>query len=125
MYCEPRRGSLQAIALLLLVPCASLSPIAAQKDAWKQALTTKFEDVYVVTKFRPDLSGVEKPGTVLVMMREGVRGDLVSDESTSTTVVKDGQIKQPGGMGGFLSDMGSAMTRNRKEASLYLQSSTR
>lgn len=96
-------------------------PIYAQNDDWKDTLKAKLKEVYTITQTQSDLSGITKPGTVLVVQREGIRGDLVTDESTSSTKVKDGQVRQPGGRFGFFEKFGSAIGNNRKHASLYFK----
>jgi len=110
------------LTLAAAILCSLTShPILTQDKTWKEATQEKFKEAYSVTKLQSDSSGITKPGTVLVVQKEGIRGDLGTDESTSETTVKDGQVKQPGGARGFLGKLGSSLTINRKEASLYFK----
>lgn len=110
------------LTLVAAVLCSLAShPISAQDKAWKDAMRDKFKEAYVFTKLQSGTSGITKPGTVLVVQKEGIRGDLGTDESTSTTTVRDGQIKQPGGAKGFMESVASSLTKNRKETSQFFK----
>ncbi len=87
------------MAILLLVLSAGGRLSAAD---WKSELEQKLQSVYKVSKLSKISNDVTAAGTVLVIKKDGISGDLMNDSIFVATRVKDGQIQQAGGLTALL-----------------------
>jgi hypothetical protein len=98
-----------------ILACASLLTLtsgvplmANDHDALKAALETKYQ----LTKTGIDRVRITQPGTVFILQKEGISGDLSSDATFLNNKVQDGQIAQASG---FMAAMQNKKTsRNLK-----------
>jgi hypothetical protein len=93
-----------------LVLCLSITVTASASDhsAIKDALEAKYQ----MTKTGIDRLRITQPGTVFVIQKDGISGDLASDMSFLNNKVHDGQIAQAGG---FMASMqGKTTSRDLK-----------
>jgi hypothetical protein len=67
--------------------------MASDHDTLKNALETKYQ----LTKTGIDRVRITQPGTVFIVQKDGISGDLSSDATFLNNKVKDGQIAQAGG----------------------------
>src|SRR5437016_5005396 len=74
---------------------------------WKDALEQKLRADIVVADVSGDRLRITRPGTVFVVQKDGVSGDLASDLTFLKVYVRDGQIEQ---RGGFLASMQNKKT---------------
>jgi len=72
--------------------------IGGDRSALEDALKNKYE----FTKTGIDRVRITQPGTVLVIQKEGISGDLSSDMSFLNNKVRDGQVAQAGGFGAMM-----------------------
>jgi hypothetical protein len=79
-----------AAAALLTAPAA----IAAD---WKDALEHQLRGGITITDTGMDRLRITKQGTIVVLQKEGVSGDLASDMTYLKINVRDGQVSQAGG----------------------------
>ena len=82
-----------AIAVLCLCIAAPVLMRAANNNGLDEALKAKYE----LTKTGWDRVRITKPGTVLVLMKDGISADLSSDLTYLDNKVIDGQISQRSG----------------------------
>lgn len=80
--------------------------VSASAD-WKDALEEKLRSIIVVTDVSGDRLRITKPGTVFVIQKDGVSGDLASDLTFLKVYLRDGQVEQ---RGGFLASMQNKKT---------------
>ncbi len=66
---------------------------AAERGLVESALRAKYQ----ITKTGLDRIRITEPGTVLVIQKEGISGDLSSDMTFLNNKVRDGQVGQAGG----------------------------
>jgi hypothetical protein len=85
-------------AIFVLVTLGSLG--ALDRGALEEALKSKYE----ITKTGMDRARITQPGTVLVIQKEGITGDLATDMTFLNNRVRDGQVSQAGGFGAFMQD---------------------
>lgn len=93
----------RCLLLLLAIGVAS-SPMVGAPN-WKDDLKQKLDEAYKYAKrstANPDR--VTEPGTVLVIRKEGVSGDLSRDLTYSPVKVRNGEIRQAGGFAAFVAD---------------------
>ena len=83
-----------AVLVLGMVTTAS----GGDRSALEDALKSKYE----FTKTGIDRVRITQPGTVLVIQKEGISGDLSSDMSFLNNKVRDGQVAQAGGFGAMM-----------------------
>lgn len=76
---------------------AALVPIARGAE-WKDALKEKIESQIKLTKIGIDRIRITQPGTLLIIKKDGISGDLATDATFSKTMVEGGEIKQPKGI---------------------------
>jgi hypothetical protein len=94
----------------VMLACASAlaltsgaSSMASDHNALKNALETKYQ----LTKTGIDRIRITQPGTVFIVQKDGISGDLSSDATFLNNKVKDGQVSQAGG---FMAAMQSKTT---------------
>jgi hypothetical protein len=85
--------------------CAALFAItctahASNHKALEEALKAK----YAIAKTGLDRARITQPGTVLVIQKDGISGDLATDLTFLNNKVRDGQVAQAGGFGAFMQD---------------------
>jgi hypothetical protein len=91
------------ICLSLLVVGAVLAATHSTVPAdWKKNLEESLKGRYELTKTGLDRIRITKPGTVLVIRKEGISGDLASDMTFLNNKVIEGQVAQAGGFGASL-----------------------
>ncbi len=83
-----------AVLVLGMITTAS----GGDRSALEDALKSKYE----FTKTGIDRVRITQPGTVLVIQKEGISGDLSSDMSFLNNKVRDGQVAQAGGFGAMM-----------------------
>jgi len=81
------------IVCLGLFAASSAAAWAGSHDALKEALEAKYQ----LTKTGIDRIRVTQPGTVFVVEKDGISGDLASDMTFLNNKVHDGQVAQAGG----------------------------
>lgn len=91
---------LQAISATLIALSFVSSAYAGDRSALEEALKGKYE----LTKTGLDRVRVTQPGTVLVIQKQGISGDLSSDMSFLNNKIHDGQVAQAGGFGAMMQD---------------------
>ena len=94
---KPSNAQPIALAIfLLLLPVA----LNAAERGLEEALKSKYE----ITKTGMDRARITQPGTVLVIQKDGISGDLATDMTFLNNKVRDGQVAQAGGFGAFMQD---------------------
>lgn len=88
--------------LAVVVVAQLLLPRTSREADWKNALEESLKAKYELTKTGIDRVRITKPGTVLVIQKEGISGDLASDMTFLNNKVNDGQVAQAGGFGAAL-----------------------
>ena len=83
-----------AVLVLGMITTAS----GGDRSALEDALKSKYE----FTKTGIDRVRITQPGTVLVIQKEGISGDLSSDMSFLNNKVRDGLVAQAGGFGAMM-----------------------
>lgn len=101
MNSQIAKASLACIAVLTL--CSSMSLAASDHGSLKDALETKYQ----LTKTGIDRIRITQPGTVFIVQKDGISGDLSSDATFLNNKVKDGQVSQASG---FMAAMQSKTT---------------
>jgi hypothetical protein len=97
-----------ALSALIAVFFCAIPASADNHAALKEALETKYQ----LTKTGIDRVRITQPGTVFVLQKDGISGDLSSDATFLNNKVKDGQIAQASG---FMTAMQNKKTsRNLK-----------
>jgi hypothetical protein len=91
--------NIQLFAMLLL-----LTESIAVSAEWKDQLKEKLESQFTLSKIGIDRIRVTQPGTVLVIRKEGIGGDLATDATFTKSVVQDGNILPPKGFVAVLQD---------------------
>lgn len=91
---------LRVISATLIAFSLVSSASAGDRSTLEEALRAKYE----LTKTGLDRVRITQPGTVLVIQKEGVSGDLSSDMSFLNNKVRDGQVAQAGGFGAMMQD---------------------
>lgn len=79
-----------------------LTTTFANAADWKSTLEEFLASNYEVTKTGIDRVRVTKAGTVLVIRKENISGDLASDMTFLNNKVIDGTVQQAGGLGAAL-----------------------
>jgi hypothetical protein len=79
---------------------------AGDRSALEEALQSKYQ----LTKTGIDRVRITEPGTILVIQKEGISGDLSSDMSFLNNKVRDGQVAQAGGFGAMMQDKKTSRT---------------
>jgi len=93
------------IVLLIVVVTALLaSPRDSSAGDSNKALEDALKSKYDLTKTGIDRVRITKPGTVLVIQKENISGDLASDATFLTNKVENGDISQAKGFGAVLQD---------------------
>lgn len=82
--------------VVLTLAAANLS--ASDRGALEDALKAK----YVITQTGIDRARITQPGTVLVIQKEGISGDVATDMTFLNNKVRDGQVAQAGGFGAMM-----------------------
>jgi hypothetical protein len=85
------RSDVVIATILVLAATLAASPAVMAKEDWKDQLREKLYTVYEPTK--QSLTGVSKPGTVLVVQKDGVVGQPPSPLAF-VNVVRDGRIEE-------------------------------
>jgi hypothetical protein len=86
------------LVTLIAIFTASAFVIAAAAD-WKDALKEKFASIYTYSKrasANPDR--ITSPGTILIVRKDGISGDLSTDLTYSPVSVRNGKVRQTGGI---------------------------
>jgi hypothetical protein len=73
---------------------------ASDHSALEEALKSKYE----LTKTGNDRVRITQPGTVFVVQKEGISGDLASDMTFLNNKIHDGQVAQAGGFGAMMQE---------------------
>lgn len=94
--CLPSGKILCAAVLILSTVLAH----ASDHKALEEALKAKYQ----ITKTGMDRARITEPGTVLVIQKDGISGDLATDMTFLNNKVRDGQVAQAGGFGAFMQD---------------------
>ena len=87
------------VAILILFVATGIAK-AGDRSALEEALKSKYQ----ITKTGIDRVRITEPGTILVIQKEGISGDLSSDMSFLNNKVRDGQVAQAGGFGAMMQD---------------------
>ncbi len=87
------------VAILILFAATGIAK-AGDRSALEEALKSKYQ----ITKTGIDRVRITEPGTILVIQKEGISGDLSSDMSFLNNKVRDGQVAQAGGFGAMMQD---------------------
>jgi hypothetical protein len=99
---------LKFTVLLGLSVVLSTTAWAGNHDVLKDALEAKYQ----LTKTGVDRIRITQPGTVFIVQKDGISGDLASDMTFLNNKVRDGQIAQAGG---FMASMqGKTTSRDLK-----------
>ena len=94
-----------AITVVLVVGVVGVAK-AEDRSALEEALKSKYE----LTKTGIDRVRITQPGTILVIQKEGISGDLSSDMSFLNNKVRNGQVAQAGGFGAIMQDKKTSRT---------------
>ena len=86
------------ICTVVLVLGMIIKARSEDRGPLEEALKSKYE----LTKTGIDRVRITQPGTVLVIQKEGISGDLSSDMTFLNNKVRDGQIAQAGGFGAMV-----------------------
>ncbi len=92
------RNRLILVATLLYTLVALSAPM--DRGSLEESLKSK----YTITKTGMDRARITEPGTVLVIQKDGITGDLATDMTFLNNKVRDGQVSQAGGFGAFMQD---------------------
>jgi hypothetical protein len=87
---------LSTAAILLATALA----YASSHSGLEEALKAK----YALTKTGLDRERITQPGTVLIIQKEGLSGDLATDMTFLNNKIRDGRVAQAGGFGAFMQD---------------------
>jgi hypothetical protein len=98
-----------AIAVLCLCIATPVLMSAANNNGLDAALKAKYE----LTKTGWDRVRITKPGTVLVLMKDGISADLSSDLTYLDNEVENGEISQ---RGGFMAEVQNKKTSRMLKA---------
>src|SRR5438132_13836460 len=93
-----RIESLSALSTAICVLGIVATANGGNRSALEDALKSKYE----FTKTGIDRVRITQPGTVLVIQKEGISGDLSSDMTFLNNKVRDGQVAQAGGFGAMM-----------------------
>jgi hypothetical protein len=85
----------------LVICLLSAAAISAAAD-WKDVLKENIESTYRMSKIGLDRIRVTQPGTVFVLLADGIAGDLATDATFTQNIVEDGQVRSPKGAVAFL-----------------------
>lgn len=99
---------LQILVAVVTALGSASTATAGDRNALEEALKAKYE----LTKTGIDRVRITQPGTVLVIQKEGISGDLSGDMSFLNNKVRDGQVAQAGGFGAMM--QGKKTSRNLK-----------
>ena len=86
---------------ILVVGIAGLSAVAFAAD-WKDALKENIQSSYKMSKIGLDRIRITQPGTVFLLQKDGVAGDLATDGTFTQNVVENGEVRGPKGAVAFL-----------------------
>ncbi|HZT29372.1 MAG TPA: hypothetical protein VFA33_05790 [Bryobacteraceae bacterium] len=84
------------------------APVEREQDAdvntagWKRKLKDDIESSWKVTRLATDRLRITDPGTVFVLKKDGITGDLASDGTFTQNTVEGGRILAPKGAVAFL-----------------------
>ena len=84
---------LRVMSATLIALGFTTSASAGDRSALEEALKAKYE----LTKTGLDRVRITQPGTVLVIQKEGISGDLSSDMTFLNNKIRDGHVAQAGG----------------------------
>lgn len=90
----------QIVAAILILSVATSIAKAGDRSALEEALKPKYQ----ITKTGIYRVRITEPGTILVIRKEGISGDLSSDMSFLNNKVRDGQVAQAGGFGAMMQE---------------------
>lgn len=93
------------LAAVMLFGAVSIAT-AGDRSALEEALKSKYQ----ITKTGIDRVRITEPGTILVIQKEGISGDLSSDMSFLNNKVRGGQVAQAGGFGAIMQDKKTSRT---------------
>jgi hypothetical protein len=85
----------------LFIGCVGL-PLSAPGADWKDALKENIGTDYKMSKIGLDRIRVTQPGSVFVIQKDGISGDLATDATFTQNIVEDGQVRSPKGAVAFL-----------------------
>lgn len=88
------------VAVILMTLTAVSQANAGSHDAIKEALEAKYQ----LTKTGIDRVRITQPGTVFVIQKNGISGDLASDATFLNNKVNDGEVSQAGGFMAAMQD---------------------
>jgi hypothetical protein len=88
------------MCFLVLTLVISTTANASDHSALKEALEAKYQ----LTKTGIDRVRITQPGTVFVIQKEGISGDLSTDMTFLNNKIRDGQIAQAGGFAAAMQD---------------------
>lgn len=69
---------------------------------WKRKFKTDIQSTWTLTRLATDRLRITGPGTVFVLKKDGITGDLATDATFTQTTVEDGRILAPKGAVAFL-----------------------
>jgi hypothetical protein len=88
----------------VILLCLALACEVSAKDNNRKEIGEALKSKYELAKVGIDHFRITKPGTVLVVQKDGIYANPSTDNGTVTTTIKDGQLSEPGGvMGAFFS----------------------
>jgi hypothetical protein len=97
---ETRVVNLLCVCSIGLLTLAGPFARASNHDALKEALEAKYQ----LTKTGIDRVRITQPGTVFVIQKDGISGDLASDATFLNNKVSNGQVSQAGGFMAAMQD---------------------
>ena len=89
----------KSICATAIIMGAAVAHASSHGDL-EEALKAKYE----ITKTGMDRARITQPGTVLIIQKEGISGDLATDTTFLNNRIRDGQVAQAGGFGAFMQD---------------------
>ena len=90
------RFQLRLAAAVTIV--AAGTAFAGDRNALEESLKSRYE----LTKTGIDRVRITQPGTILVVQKEGISGDLSSDLTFLNNKIRDGKVAQAGGFGAMM-----------------------
>jgi hypothetical protein len=92
----------RAFAMIAVMSISGAAKLvyAGSHDAIKEALEAKYQ----LTKTGIDRARITQPGTVFVIQKNGISGDLATDATFLNNKVIDGQVSQAGGFMAAMQD---------------------
>jgi hypothetical protein len=96
--------SFRRIAPFLAAVLTAALPSTSSAQNWKDSLTSQIEALMARTNTSSDRLRVTKPGTVLVVNKDGISASLGKDQTYLKNHVREGQVQQAGGLAASLAN---------------------